>query len=166
MEEKTKRLLRVRKSKSVRFKRDGVGKKAKLADSWRRPRGLHNKQRRYKKAKGRHPEPGYGSPLAVRGMHPCGLFEVRVFNIADLADADPSVHAIRIAASVGNKKREQIQIEAEKRGLRILNFKDASKKSVKLTEESEEETQEEETQEEASEEETPEEDTPNEEDEE
>ncbi|MCL2459862.1 MAG: 50S ribosomal protein L32e [Euryarchaeota archaeon] len=139
MAEDTKRLLRVRKSKSVRFKRDGVGKKAKLADSWRRPRGLHNKQRRYKKAKGRHPDSGYGSPLAVRGMHPCGLFEVRVFNIGDLADVDPGVHAIRIAASVGNKKREQIQIEAEKRGLRILNYKDASKKDVKFTETPEEE---------------------------
>jgi len=147
MAENIKRLLRVRKSKSVSFKRDGVGKKVKLADSWRRPRGLHNKQRRYKKAKGRHPESGYGSPLAVRGMHPCGLFEVRVFNIGDLADADPGVHAIRIAASVGNKKREQIQIEAEKRGLRILNYKDASKKETKPTE-------------------TPAEETPNEEDEE
>ena len=146
MEDNTKRLLRVRKSKAARFKRDGVGKKVKLADSWRRPRGLHNKQRRYKKAKGRHPEPGYGSPLAVRGMHPCGLFEVRVFNIADLADADPSVHAIRIGASVGNKKREQIQIEAEKRGLRVLNYKDASKQDVKVTEApEEEETPEEET---------------------
>jgi large subunit ribosomal protein L32e len=156
MEENTRRLLRVRKSKSVRLKRDGVGKKVKLADSWRRPRGLHNKQRRYKKAKGRHPETGYGSPLAVRGMHPCGLFEVRVFNVADLADADPDVHAIRIAASVGNKKREQIQIEAANRGLSVLNYKDASRKMVESTEAPAEEPEEEE----------PEEETPNEEDEE
>jgi large subunit ribosomal protein L32e len=147
MAENTKRLLRVRKSKSARFKRDGTGKKAKLADSWRRPRGLHNKQRKYKKAKGRHPDSGYGSPLAVRGMHPCGLFEVRVFNTQDLADVDPGVHAIRIAASVGNKKREQIQIEAEKRGLRVLNYKDASKKDTGVTETLVEETPDEEDEE-------------------
>jgi large subunit ribosomal protein L32e len=132
----TKRLLRVRKAKDARFKRDGAGKKAKLADSWRRPRGLHNKQRKHKKAKGRHPGPGYGSPIAVRGMHPCGLFEARVFNVSDLLDIDPTAYAIRIAASVGNKKREQIQIEAANRGLRILNYKDASKNA--FTEQDEE----------------------------
>jgi large subunit ribosomal protein L32e len=148
MTEHTKRLLRVRKSKSARFKRDGAGKKAKLADSWRRPRGLHNKQRKHKKAKGRHPGPGYGSPIAVRGMHPCGLFEIRVFNVLDLDDADSNIHAIRIAATVGNKKREQIQIEAEKRGLRILNYKDASHKRRESTEEPEEQTFEEEEDEE------------------
>jgi large subunit ribosomal protein L32e len=136
----TKRLLRVRKAKDARFKRDGAGKKAKLADSWRRPRGLHNKQRKQKKAKGRHPGPGYGSPIAVRGMHPCGLFEVRVFNVSDLSDIDPTACAIRIAASVGNKKREQIQIEAANRGLRILNYKDASKKTFVEEEEQEPET--------------------------
>lgn len=140
MTENTKRLLRVRKSKSASFKRDGTGKKAKLSDSWRRPRGLHNKQRKHKKAKGRHPGPGYGSPIAVRGMHPCGLFEIRVFNVGGLDDADPTIHAIRIAASVGNKKREQIQIEAQKRGLRILNYKDASQKEREPTEEPEAET--------------------------
>ncbi|MDR2854612.1 MAG: 50S ribosomal protein L32e [Methanomicrobiales archaeon] len=147
MVEDKKRLLRVRKSKDARFKRDGVGKKAKLADSWRRPRGLHNKQRRHKKAKGRHPGPGYGSPIAVRGMHPCGLFEIRVFNVLGLDDADPTVHAIRIAATVGNKKREQIQIEAEKRGLRVLNYKDASRKERELIEEPEDETPDEEDEE-------------------
>ena len=135
----TKRLLRVRKAKDARFKRDGAGKKVKLADSWRRPRGLHNKQRKQKKAKGRHPGPGYGSPIAVRGMHPCGLFEVRVFNVADLSDIDPTACAVRIAATVGNKKREQIQIEAANRGLRILNYKDASKNaSIEQKEEEEE----------------------------
>ena len=147
MTENTRRLLRVRKSKDARFKRDGAGKKAKLADSWRRPRGLHNKQRKHKKAKGRHPGPGYGSPLAVRGMHPCGLFEIRVFNVGDLVDVDPTFHAVRIAATVGNKKREQIQIEAEKLGLRVLNYKDASKKTVAPIEEPEDETPEEEDEE-------------------
>jgi len=161
MTENKRRLLRVRKSKDARFKRDGAGKKAKLADSWRRPRGLHNKQRKHKKAKGRHPGPGYGSPLAVRGMHPCGLFEIRVFNVGGLDDADPTIHAIRIAGSVGNKKREQIQIEAEKRGLRILNYKDASFKEYEPTEEApeeDEETPEEDEETPEEDEETPEED--------
>jgi large subunit ribosomal protein L32e len=121
-----RRLLRVRKSKEARFKREGVDKKVTIKDSWRRPRGLHSKQRKLKRAKGAHPDPGYGSPLAVRGMHPCGLKEVRVFNLKDIEAVDPVTEAIRIGATVGRKKREVIQIKASELKIRILNWKDAS----------------------------------------
>jgi len=122
-----RRLLRVRKAKEARFKREGVDKKVTIKDSWRRPRGLHSKQRKLRKAKGPHPDPGYGSPLAVRGMHPCGLREVRVFNLNDLAGVDSATEAIRIGATVGRKKREVIQNKAAEAKIRILNWKDASK---------------------------------------
>jgi len=126
MADEIRRLLKVRKSKDARFKREGVDKKKTIRDSWRRPRGLHSKQRKQRKAKGPHPTPGYGSPLAVRGMHPCGLKEVRVFNLNDLEGVDPSTHAIRIAATVGRKKREMVQNKAAEMKIRILNWKDAS----------------------------------------
>lgn len=122
-----RRLLRVRKDKEARFKREGVDKKVTIKDSWRRPRGLHSKQRKLRKAKGPHPTPGYGSPLAVRGMHPCGLKEVRVFNLNDIEGVDPAIEAIRIGATVGRKKREVIQNKAAEAKIRILNWKDASK---------------------------------------
>ena len=79
-----KRLIRARADKGAKFKRDGFGKKPQISDSWRRPRGLHNKQRKQKKAKGAHPTPGYGSPVLVRGMHPSGFLEVRVFTPDEL----------------------------------------------------------------------------------
>jgi len=126
MADEIRRLQKVRKSKDARFKREGVDKKKTIRDSWRRPRGLHSKQRKQRKAKGPHPTPGYGSPLAVRGMHPCGLKEVRVFNLNDLEGVDPSTHAIRIAATVGRKKREMVQNKAAEMKIRILNWKDAS----------------------------------------
>ncbi len=126
MADEIRRLLKVRKSKDARFKREGVDKKKTIRDSWRRPRGLHSKQRKLRKAKGPHPTPGYGSPLAVRGMHPCGLKEVRVFNLNDLVGVDPSTHAIRIAATVGRKKREVVQNKAAELNIRILNWKDAT----------------------------------------
>ena len=122
-----RRLLRVRKAKEARFKREGVDKKVTIRDSWRRPRGLHSKQRKLRKAKGAHPDPVYGSPLAVRGMHPCGLREVRVFNLNDLVGVDAATEAIRIGATVGLKKREVIQNKAAEAKIRILNWKDASK---------------------------------------
>ncbi len=122
-----RRLLRVRKAKEARFKREGVDKKVTIKDSWRRPRGLHSKQRKLRKAKGAHPDPGYGSPLAVRGMHPCGLREVRVCNLNDMAGVDAATQAIRISATVGRKKREIIQNKAAEAKIRVLNWKDATK---------------------------------------
>jgi len=122
-----RRLLRVRKAKEARFKREGVDKKVTIKDSWRRPRGLHSKQRKLRKAKGAHPDPGYGSPLAVRGMHPCGLREVRVCNLNDMEGLDAATQAIRIGATVGRKKREVIQNKAAEVKIRVLNWKDATK---------------------------------------
>jgi len=132
MADEIRRLLKVRKSKDARFKREGVDKKKTIRDSWRRPRGLHSKQRKQRKAKGPHPTPGYGSPLAVRGMHPCGLREVRVFNLNDLEGVDPSSQAIRIGATVGRRKREFIQNKAGDMKIRILNWKDASHPGLKV----------------------------------
>jgi large subunit ribosomal protein L32e len=122
-----RRLLRIRKEKEARFKREGVDKKVTIKDSWRRPRGLHSKQRKLRRAKGAHPDPGYGSPIAVRGMHPCGLREVRVCNLKDIEGVDAATQAIRIGATVGRKKRELIQNKASEAKIRILNWKDATK---------------------------------------
>ena len=121
MADEKKRLIQVRSEKAARFKRDGAGKKKQLSESWRRPRGLHSKKRRQKKAKGPLPTPGYGSPVAVRGMHPSGYREVRVFTPAELEGLNPAEIAIRIGASVGNKKRQVIQEQALSAGLKVLN---------------------------------------------
>src|SRR5512137_1175746 len=100
-----KRLIRVRVEKGATFKRDGYGKKKQLSDSWRKPKGQHNKQREQKKAKGALPKPGFGSPIAVRGMHPSGFFEVLVTSLSELEGLDPKTQAVRLAAAVGNRKR-------------------------------------------------------------
>jgi len=116
-----KRLIRVRTDKGAVFKRDGFGKKKQLSDSWRKPRGQHNKQREQKKAKGALPKPGFGSPVAVRGMHPSGFFEVLAFTLQDLEGLDPKTQAVRISATVGNRKRIALQEKAISAGLKVLN---------------------------------------------
>ena len=123
------RLIRIRRGKETHFRRRGVHQKKKLADVWRRPRGQHNKLRRQLKAKGPLPAPGYGSPILVRELHPSGFRDVLVFNAADLADLDPAQHAIRIAGTVGGRKREEIQAAAIAGGFRVLNPK-AAKESA------------------------------------
>lgn len=124
MADEKKRLIQVRSDKSATFKRDGAGKKKQLSESWRKPRGLHSKKRRQKKAKGPLPKPGYGSPVAVRGLHPSGFREVRVFTAVELEGLNPSEDAVRIGATVGNKKRLVIQERAVAAGLKILNPRD------------------------------------------
>ncbi|MCK8518013.1 50S ribosomal protein L32e [Methanoculleus sp. 7T] len=127
MDERRK-LIRVRtQHNKPAFKRRGLHRKVKLDDVWRRPRGLHSKQRRQFRAKGVLPRPGYGSPAAVRGMHPSGYEEVRVFSPADLAGLNPEVQAVRIAGSVGNRKRGEIQARALELGLKVLNAKDLTR---------------------------------------
>jgi large subunit ribosomal protein L32e len=123
MTTETKRLIRVRTEKSAVFKRSGFGTKPQLSDSWRKPRGQHNKQREQKKAKGALPKPGYGSPVAVRGMHPSGFFEVMVFSEKDLEKLDAKTQAIRISAGVGGRKRKALQEKAAEAGFKILNTK-------------------------------------------
>jgi large subunit ribosomal protein L32e len=116
-----KRLIRVRTDKGATFKRDGYGKKRQLSDSWRKPRGQHNKQREQKKAKGALPKPGFGSPIAVRGMHPSGFFEVLISSVKELEGIDPKTHAVRIGATVGERTRVGLQEKAIAEGFKVLN---------------------------------------------
>ena len=116
-----KRLIRVRVEKGASFKRDGYGKKKQLSDSWRKPRGQHNKQREQKKAKGALPKPGFGSPIAVRGMHPSGFFEVLISSVKELEGIDPKTHAIRIGSTVGERTRAGLQEKAIAEGFKVLN---------------------------------------------
>ena len=119
-----KRLLNIRKKQKSRkpvFKQTDAHKKKKLADHWRRPRGLHNKARR--EIKGKYPlvKSGYGSPAAVRGFHPSGYEEVMVNNLNELETLDASTQAVRIAGRVGARKRQMIEEKAAELGLKILN---------------------------------------------
>lgn len=122
------RLMRVRsrqKAKKPQFRLHDSHKKKRLPTSWRRPRGLHNKLRQQVAAKGRLVRPGFGSPAAVRGFHPCGLPEVLVNNTAELESARGC--AVRIASGVGMRKRLEIQARAAEMGLKVLNPKGGAK---------------------------------------
>ena len=118
------RLLRVRarqKSKKPEFNFHDSHKKKRLGTSWRKPRGLHNKLRQQVAAKGKLVRPGFGSPKAVRGYHPCGLPEILVNNVAELEKAKG--FAVRIAAAVGKRKRLEIEAKASEAGLKVVNAK-------------------------------------------
>jgi len=132
MASEIKRLLRARTAKKATFNRQCLHSKVTLKDSWRAPMGLHSKQRKDYLAKGEHPEAGFGSPKAVRGFHPSGYREVRIFTVAELEEIDPATTAVRIGSSVGFAKRAGIQTKAAELGIKVLNVKVQKPKVVKV----------------------------------
>ncbi|MCX9080969.1 MAG: 50S ribosomal protein L32e [Candidatus Methanoperedens sp.] len=124
LDTETKRLLNIRKkqkSKKPTFKQTDSHKKKKLADHWRKPDGIHNKTRYSKHGKCPLVEAGYGSPAAVRGLHPSGFEEIIVNNIEEVEALKTGRQAGRIARTVGARKRSLMEKKAAELGLKILN---------------------------------------------
>ena len=119
-----KELLQLRKKiadKRPEFVRQESWRYDRLAPNWRRPKGKDNKMR--KQVSGVPPlaKVGYKGPRKARGLHPSGYNDILVFNIKDLRKIDSKVDAVRIAHTVGNKKRIEIVTEATKLKMKILN---------------------------------------------
>jgi large subunit ribosomal protein L32e len=64
---------------------------------------------------------GYSSPRAVRGLHPSGLEEVLIYRPEDLAEVNPERQAVRIAHTVGARKRAEILEKAKELKITVLN---------------------------------------------
>ena len=71
---------------------------------------------------------GYGKISAVRGLHSSGFEDVLVNQPSDLDGLDPERQAIRVGASVGNRKRARIHDRADDLGLRVLNRRKITRK--------------------------------------
>jgi len=126
------------------FQRQNAHRKRRVSKKgWRRPRGEDSKQKRSMKYMGAKPTVGYGNARAKKGLHPTGLAEVRVRNVKDLETCDPKKHIIRIAATVGNKKKIEIVKAADSKKFKIINKKTFEKKKkvkkVKVEEKKKEE---------------------------
>ncbi|MGC9079304.1 MAG: 50S ribosomal protein L32e [Nanopusillaceae archaeon] len=90
-------------------------------DSWRRPKGIHNKMRHKLKGKPKMVEVGYGSPREVKGLLPNGKIPRLVYNVEDLMKVDKEKEVAIIASTVGRRKREQIINKAKELNIEIFN---------------------------------------------
>ncbi len=115
------RLRRRQKRKKPDFLRQNWFRFPSLGMKWRSPIGKRNKLRKHIKGKGFLPKAGYGSPLSVKGLHPSGLRELRIFNENDLQKINPQQQCVRIASAVGKKKRMEITKAAAEMKIRVLN---------------------------------------------
>jgi len=136
-------MLRARlKSKKPKFRRQESWRYKRVSQVWRRPDGIDSKMRIKRRGWPKSVEIGYRGPRKVRGLHPSGYEEILVRNVDDLAKVDPKTQAIRIAHTVGGKKRAEISLRAGERHLYILNPlpKEKPEEEAEGVEEAEEKT--------------------------
>ncbi len=127
------------KHKKPKFKRQESWRYKRVKENWRKPRGIDSKMRKKVKGWPPSPEAGYRSPKKIRGLHPSGYVEVRVQTVENLNGLDPETQAIRIARTVGGKKRVEILALADERGIHIINPRIAKELEEFEEEEGEEE---------------------------
>lgn len=125
LDDATKEALATRaaqKKKQPAFRRQEWFRYKRLSRTgWKKPRGDDSSQRKNRKYRSPMVRIGYGKISDARGLHPSGFEEVLVSAAGDLDGLDPERQAVRISASVGNRKRASIHDRADDLGLRILN---------------------------------------------
>ncbi|MBI3413549.1 MAG: 50S ribosomal protein L32e [Candidatus Aenigmarchaeota archaeon] len=92
--------------------------------SWRKPRGINSKMRMREGGKPMVVRVGHRTANRKRGFHPSGFREVLVNNekqIALITKVADGKTAVRIASTVGGKKRAAILKMADEAKLKILN---------------------------------------------
>jgi len=114
-------LLRLRMERRVKFVRQESWRYVRVKDKWRKPRGVSSKMRRRMRGWPRIVSIGYGAPRAIKGLHPSGFREILVYNEKELEGLNPHRDAIRIAHTVGMRKRRLILEKAKQLGLKVLN---------------------------------------------
>ena len=118
----------------MKFRRLEYFRYKKLGEKWRRPRGKHNKVRKY--VGGKLPRPLIGYKKETRGLHPSGYREALVSNASEIENLDRDSQAVRISRTVGGRKRQLILEKAKKLKLKVLN--PGSLKRAKSEEEADE----------------------------
>lgn len=117
-----KKIQRYKKNyKKPKFLRQESWRYKRLETGWRKPKGIDSKMRVGKKGWPDIVKVGYRSPKKTRGIHPSGLKEILIFNSKNLEEIEPTEYAIKIAHTVGLRKKIIIREQAEQLGLLVLN---------------------------------------------
>jgi len=110
------------KKRTPTFLREEWFRYKRIPKNWRRPDGITSKMRINLKYRPNKVRVGYRGPKQIRGLHSSGFEEILIYNKNELHNIDNTKQAIRIGGTVGTKKRIEIEKEAEKLDIRVLNM--------------------------------------------
>jgi large subunit ribosomal protein L32e len=114
---------RVKKNKPA-FVRPESWRYVRLKENWRKPKGLDHKVRLMYKGWPPAAGSGYGGPKVGRHLHPSGYIEVLIHNLEELRKVDAATQAVRIAHTVGKRKKTRILAEARNKKIVVLNLRE------------------------------------------
>lgn len=126
-----KDLLKLRKSikaKKPKFTRQDSHKRIEVPERWRKPRGRQSKMKKGFAGHRATPNPGFGSPRAVRGMHKSGLIPIIVNNVAELSAINIKTQGAVFSGKLGVRKTGALLTKAKELGVNVLNVKDIDAK--------------------------------------
>ncbi len=121
----------LKKKKPVFVRRDSRYK-SRVSSKWRKPRGRHSPVRQKHKGKPKLVSIGYGSPQAVKNLHPSGLQKVIIHNKNQLENLDLKTQGLILSRTLGSKKKIELIKHALEKNLPFLNLKDPQKHLEKL----------------------------------
>ncbi|CAB3989827.1 60S ribosomal L32 [Paramuricea clavata] len=112
------------KKRRKRFIRHQSDRFMRVAQSWRKPKGIDNCVRRRFRGTRLMPSIGYGSNKKTRHMMPDGFKKFVIHNIAELEVLLMSNRrfAAEIAHNVSSRKRKQIVERAQQLAIKVTNF--------------------------------------------
>lgn len=115
------KLRKTVKARNPHFRRHESWRYKRLKEGWRKPRGLDNKMRLKVQGWPKSVNIGYGGPKTARALHPSGYEEVLVHTPDEVTQVNPKTQALRIAHTVGTRKRIQIASIARERKIHLIN---------------------------------------------
>ena len=110
------------KKKKPSFTRQGYGSLPRIPRSWRKPKGIHSKLRHGFAGHHTRVEPGYGTPVILRGTNKQGIMPVLIHTLKQLETINPNNQGI-IIAHVGMKTKKDIITAATNKKITILTLK-------------------------------------------
>jgi large subunit ribosomal protein L32e len=124
---KIKEKIERKKKKKPYFFPQNLGRKKRIKERWRRPRGIDSKKRIEISYLGPVPKIGYRTEKSIRGLHPSGRKEILICSKKELLEKINEIKEknllVRLSSTLGKKSREEIKAIAENEKIKILNVK-------------------------------------------
>jgi large subunit ribosomal protein L32e len=124
--EKIKEKIKRKRERKPYFFPQNFGRKKRIKERWRKPRGIDSKKRIGIAHLGPVPKIGYRSEREIRGLHPSGRREILISSKKELIERLDEIKRdgllVRLSSTLGKRSREEIRTIAENEKIAIANL--------------------------------------------